>query len=319
MGLPRAVMHDTETWSRVRNSAIAEARRVSMLHEDALALLHKLAGICGGPVVEIGPYIGGSTIALASAASKVVTVEIGGPNPGHDLLPTNDIIGDLQMNLERAGVLDRVAIIEGRFSDRHVMRQVQDELAGVSAGLIFIDTDPGSELALASYLQFTRDDAYVAVDDYRSDIARAKSEILSRFIDECVRAGALEEFGVYGWGTWFGKLVPVKCQAILSLPIPLLCYHEIGYCWLVHVGHADAADNQTNNASTIRLFENDQPLGPAHSLHVDVREKGLGHYSHWGEYLYFSTSDNSDPRLNARRYWYRIDSNEFALNSPICL
>jgi hypothetical protein len=290
-----------------------------MLHEDALTLLHKLAGICDGPVVEIGPYIGGSTIALASAASKVVTVEIGGPNLGHDLLPTKDIIGDLQMNLKRAALLDKVTIIEGRFSDRHVMRQVQDELAGVSAGLIFIDTDPGSELALASYLQFLRDDAYLAVDDYRSDIAKGKSEILSGFIHGCVQAGALEEFGIYGWGTWFGKLVSGKRQAILSLPIPLPCYHEIGHCWLVHVGRADAADNQTSNASPIRLFENNRPLGPAHSLHADVREKGLGHYSHWGDYLYFSTSDNSDPRLNARHYSYGIDSNEFALNSPICL
>jgi hypothetical protein len=123
----------------------------------------------------------------------------------------------------------------------------------------------------------------------------------------------------YGWGTWFGKLVPVKCKAILSLPIPLPCYHEIGHCWLVHVGHADAADNRTSNASPIRLFESNKPLGPAHSLHADVREKGLGHYSHWGDYLYFSTSDNSDPRRNARRYSYRIDSNEFALNSPILL
>ena len=43
-------------------------------------------------------------------------------------------------------------------------------------------------------------------------------------------------------------------------------------------------------------------LGPAHSSHQSIRERGQGAYSHSGQQLYFSTSNNSDPNKNGRRY-----------------
>jgi hypothetical protein len=49
---------EAELWSRHRNDVIAEARKVSMLAEPALALLAKLAEAANGPVIELGPYIG---------------------------------------------------------------------------------------------------------------------------------------------------------------------------------------------------------------------------------------------------------------------
>ncbi len=55
-------------------------------------------------------------------------------------------------------------------------------------------------------------------------------------------------------------------------------------------------------ASRTRLFEDGRPLGPAHAVHRSIRRAGKGHYSHWGEALYFSASDNSDPRSNGRLY-----------------
>ncbi|HEY2989151.1 MAG TPA: hypothetical protein VGL11_15570 [Candidatus Binatia bacterium] len=54
--------------------------------------------------------------------------------------------------------------------------------------------------------------------------------------------------------------------------------------------------------SKTELFENYKPLGPAHSVHDAIRNVGAGQFSHWGSTLYFSTSDNSDPRTNGRRY-----------------
>lgn len=50
------------------------------------------------------------------------------------------------------------------------------------------------------------------------------------------------------------------------------------------------------------LFENGSRLGPPHTVHGAIRGTGLGRYSHWSDTLYFSTSDNSDPRTNGRRY-----------------
>ena len=60
------------------------------------------------------------------------------------------------------------------------------------------------------------------------------------------------------------------------------------------------------SVSTLEIWEDEKILGPAHSLHETIRNKGEGLYSHWGEYLYFSTSDNTDPAKNGRLYKVRI-------------
>ena len=58
--------------------------------------------------------------------------------------------------------------------------------------------------------------------------------------------------------------------------------------------------------SNLIVLEDGRPLGPPHSVHLDIKEKGSGRYSHWawstGSMVIFSTSDNSDPRTNGRRY-----------------
>ena len=63
---------------------------------------------------------------------------------------------------------------------------------------------------------------------------------------------------------------------------------------------ADTRD--ARERSTVRLFENGVPIGPAHSLHDDIRVSGSGRFSHWGSTLYFSSTDNSDPNKNNRTY-----------------
>jgi hypothetical protein len=55
-------------------------------------------------------------------------------------------------------------------------------------------------------------------------------------------------------------------------------------------------------SSRLLVCEDGAPLGPAHSTHDDIRATGKGQFSHWGEHLYFSASDNSDPNANGRIY-----------------
>jgi hypothetical protein len=65
----------------------------------------------------------------------------------------------------------------------------------------------------------------------------------------------------------------------------------------------DTADNTLQ--STLRLYEDGKPLGPAHSMHRDIDVGGHGLYSFWNNgktLLIFSTSDNSDPNTNGRVY-----------------
>jgi lysophospholipase L1-like esterase len=58
----------------------------------------------------------------------------------------------------------------------------------------------------------------------------------------------------------------------------------------------------------VEMYEDGHPLGAAHALHDTIRRDGKGRYSHWGERLYFSSSDNSDPNLNGRQYTVRYSS-----------
>ena len=55
--------------------------------------------------------------------------------------------------------------------------------------------------------------------------------------------------------------------------------------------------------SPARVLESGQPLpGPANALHDDIRQDGRGRFSFWHQFVYFATSDNTDPRTNGRRY-----------------
>jgi pectate lyase len=63
--------------------------------------------------------------------------------------------------------------------------------------------------------------------------------------------------------------------------------------------------SDSNGRSRLKLFEDGRELPYPHSSHDDIRELGAGRYSHWGNAVYFSSSDNSDPGKNGRRYSVR--------------
>lgn len=95
------------------------------------------------------------------------------------------------------------------------------------------------------------------------------------------------------------SLVPVSLQPPFR--------HERGNCWISSLpGEVEEGDSVLEpRCSLLRLFEEDLPLGPAHSVHDTVRQSGRGAYSHWGDAIYFSSSDNSDPNTNGRTYRVR--------------
>lgn len=95
-----------------------------------------------------------------------------------------------------------------------------------------------------------------------------------------------------------GLIVPWK-STVISRSVP-------------EQGHAFTADIDIPETTTIishqdaRLFEDEtRLLEPSSAKHELIRDVGRGGNSVSGSFLYFSTSDNSDPRFNGRRYSLR--------------
>lgn len=78
-------------------------------------------------------------------------------------------------------------------------------------------------------------------------------------------------------------------------------------------------DGDDDRQSPLQLYENDKPLGPAHSDDADIERVGNGRYSfRKGVGLVFSTSDNSDPATNGRHYWMTCPNKSPVVGADRC-
>lgn len=93
-------------------------------------------------------------------------------------------------------------------------------------------------------------------------------------------------------------------HSLQCLPLNPPFKNDEGFCWVAELpGIEDNADNENHpERSSLLLLEGDKLLGPAHTLHADIRKSGSGRYSHWKSCLYFSTPDSTDPNTNGREY-----------------
>ena len=77
---------------------------------------------------------------------------------------------------------------------------------------------------------------------------------------------------------------------------------EQGHCYIARLRLSRDGD-RGKTRSSCALLEDGKPLPTPRSLHALIRNEGKGRYSHWTPTtLYFSTSDNTDPRTNKRVY-----------------
>lgn len=99
--------------------------------------------------------------------------------------------------------------------------------------------------------------------------------------------------------TRVGRWTALWEQAPISSVVP-----ELGAAYYADLGH-DALSSQLE-PSPAQVLEDGRPLGPGNALHSEIRDFGRGRFSFWASGLYFSASDNSDPRTNGRSYavWY---------------
>src|SRR5262245_13432259 len=107
--------------------------------------------------------------------------------------------------------------------------------------------------------------------------------------------------------------------AVIRLPPPAFettitkATPESGYAWvaslpktflnalrfLYKVSNCDA---DAVSAKDTLLTEDGRRLLHVGVRHDEMRKSGLGRYSHWGSWLYFAASDNSNPNTNVRNY-----------------
>jgi radical SAM protein with 4Fe4S-binding SPASM domain len=95
-----------------------------------------------------------------------------------------------------------------------------------------------------------------------------------------------------------------------SSPIPWR--HESGWCYLMEIPERFAAE-AGEALEEAELLEDGVALAHGKAVHDEIRQVGLGRYSVWGGSLYFSTSDNSDPSENGRRYELKLGERRVAL------
>ena len=111
----------------------------------------------------------------------------------------------------------------------------------------------------------------------------------------------------------------LACLAVISLPLAFettitKAEPESGYAWVASLPKTfpgtlrplyRISNGDIDGDRSARLTESGRPLGPSGAIHEDIRKMGQGRYSHLGEALSFSISDNSDPNTNGRKYILR--------------
>ena len=193
--------------AEVRQRLEIVGREASMLHIDVLLLIYHFARFSAGNVLEIGPYVGGSSIAAAFGAresgtqKKIITIEAGG-SVKHFRLSSRNIIKDLKKNLARFGVAEDVILINGRSSDEAIISEVRRRLSSRDVSLFIFDADNDVRRDLDCYGDLLNDGCWVVIDDY---FGPAKAAPLRAQVDALVSEGRIVPFGYYGWGTWVGR------------------------------------------------------------------------------------------------------------------
>lgn len=194
--------------SDLRNKMAKISGTASMLHPDVLLLIYHFAKIASGNILEIGAFVGGSTIAAAMGArdsatpKKFITIEPGGQLKNHRMA-TRNIFKDMTKNLSRYGVANYVTPLNGYSFDPVVIAAVRKEYQAGDVGFFSFDADDNVRRDLELYGDLLADGCWVLIDDYVGSDEKAAPT--RSCVDSCVAAGKLVPLGYYGWSTWVGR------------------------------------------------------------------------------------------------------------------
>ncbi len=195
-------------YQKALHHQLMKAADHSMLGIDVLILIYHFAKVAEGNILEIGSFVGGSTIAAglgtrdSGSRKKFISIEPGGRLKDHRLA-TRDIFKDLKKNLSRAGLIEAVTLINGLSFEEETITAVREMVAPGEVGLFIFDADANVRRDIDSYGDRFAHGCWVVIDDYIS--ATEKGGPTRAQVDDLVAAGRLTPLGFYGWGTWIGR------------------------------------------------------------------------------------------------------------------
>jgi predicted O-methyltransferase YrrM len=195
-------------YQKALHHQLMKAADHSMLGIDVLVLIYHFARITEGGILEIGSFVGGSTVAAGLGArdsgsrKKLISIEPGGQLKDHRMA-TRNIFKDLQKNLSRAGLLDAVTLINGSSFEERTITTVREMAGPGEIGLFIFDADANVRRDIDCYGDRFAQGCWVVIDDYIS--ATEKAGPTRAQVDELVHDGRLQPLGFYGWGTWIGR------------------------------------------------------------------------------------------------------------------
>jgi hypothetical protein len=95
---------------------------------------------------------------------------------------------------------------------------------------------------------------------------------------------------------------PLPCAGSEDLKMPFVKSSGFAYSASIPQFSSFSNDMQHLARSPLKLCENGRPIGPPHVALANIAANGKGSFVHWGDSVFFSTSDNTDPNTNGRRY-----------------
>ena len=179
-----------------------------MLDIDVLVLIYHMAKMGEGGILEIGSFLGASTVAAglgarASGREKTfISIEPGGRLKDHRLA-TRDIFKDLTKHVARAGLLDSVTLLNGSSFDPPTIASVKERFAPGDIGLFIFDADANVQRDIDCYGDRFANGCWMVIDDYISTSEKAGP--IREQVDALTAQGRLLTLGFYGWGTWVGR------------------------------------------------------------------------------------------------------------------
>lgn len=186
----------------LNNETINKLKNISMLHYDTLVLLNLFGKLSKKGILDLGAYVGGSTIAMALNTSvPIIAVEPGGDFVNQPSIPSKNIIDDFINNIVEWNTDKKITLVRGKSYDDITIKRIKHKIKEID--LILLDNDGDVKRDLNLYSEILVNKCIVVIDDYVS--ADNKSKEVRKAVDELVEQKILEPFGVFMWGTWFGK------------------------------------------------------------------------------------------------------------------